>query len=406
MNIFETEIFDYGYDGEGVGKTDGKICFVPFCLKGEKVKFKASKENSSLIKGELVQVCKSSDKRQVAPCPYFERCGGCAYQHTSYENELDIKKEILSKQLKKIGYNGEIEVIKSDNEYGYRNKIKLFCKGITIGLKKKGSDQVFDIEKCLIAKDEINKFLVKIREFVSAKNYFACFSEIVVRAFDKVILINFVRKNGQKVDYSTLFDDNVGIFETFGFNTKHIFGLKAIDLEEFGLKFSLKINSFHQVNDGIQSKLYSEILNHVEGDRVLNCYSGAGVLSGIIASKGKKVVGIEIGKSEHEDAERLKEQNNLQTLLNVLGDCKDAVDDFASFDTIIVDPPKKGMEREICEKLNKKSFQRFVYVSCNSATLVRDLGLFENLKIKKAYLFDMFSRTGEYETLIIADKKI
>ena len=150
----ECDIFDYGYDGEGVGKIDDKICFVPFSLKGEKVEVAKIKETSSFVKAKIQKVITKSDLRDVPPCPYFEKCGGCAYQHTSYQNELEIKKELLSRQLKKIGYNGVIEVI-SGEEYGYRNKVKLFCQSGKIGFKERQTNSVCDIEKCLLAKNEI-----------------------------------------------------------------------------------------------------------------------------------------------------------------------------------------------------------------------------------------------------------
>ncbi|MBE7074136.1 MAG: 23S rRNA (uracil(1939)-C(5))-methyltransferase RlmD [Clostridiales bacterium] len=404
----KVEITGYGYDGEGIGRLHGKVVFVPYTLQGEKVRVKVNKENSSFIKGELVKVDSESELRQKPPCPYYMKCGGCRYQHTTYENELAIKKALLAGQLAKVGFAGNVEVI-SANEYFYRNKIRLFVGDKGLALKQSNSNTLCYITHCMIAEKEISDAIDKINTFIISGIHQKDYSEVVIRKEEDNLLVNFIKKSKTEINYQGLFlilGKNFGIFETIKGNTIHQIGLTSLQCDEFGLKCSFSPTSFHQVNDEIGKKLYAELINNLVGKNILNCYSGAGVLSGIIAKQNKRVVGIELGKSEHYDAEVLKGQNSLFYLTNIMGDCKEVVPKLnEKFDTLVVDPPRAGVDEKVIECINTLVLKRLIYISCNSATLVRDLGRLKNFKIIKAILFDMFARTGEYETLVVLDKK-
>ena len=197
-----------------------------------------------------------------------------------------------------------------------------------------------------------------------------------------------------------------GIFQTYNHKIEHILGQKSLIFENYGLKCEFSANTFQQVNNFIAQKLYDDIKANIVGNSVLNCYSGAGLLSGIIASQNILTTAIELGKSEHEDAEKLKEMNNLFYLRNICGDCKEIIGKLEqNFDTIIVDPPRSGMEGGVCENLNKLACKRLLYISCNSATLVRDIGRLNTFKATQVKLYDMFPKTGEYEVFALLEKK-
>ena len=117
----DCEIIGYGYDGEGVGRLDGKVVFLPYALKGEIVEFCKEEEKSKFIKGCVKKICQESCQRRSAPCPYFGKCGGCTLQHAKYDYQLEIKKELLVSQLKKVGFCGEVKIVSSPKEFGYRN---------------------------------------------------------------------------------------------------------------------------------------------------------------------------------------------------------------------------------------------------------------------------------------------
>ena len=399
--IRETIIEDYGYDGEGVGKVDGKICFIPYVIKNEKVRFEIVKENSSFCFGKVLNVIENSPKRQKPRCPYFAVCGGCSYQHVDYNDEIDIKKELLKRQLNKIGYQGNIEVVRSPQIYGYRNKIRLFVGRNKVGLKQRNSDVICDIDDCDICKDLIGRAIKPIKEFIHGYSLYDKIKNIILRQENNKCLINFVLYDDYAINYQGLFlilGQDYGIFQTFNNHSTHVYGIKSLETEEFNLKCKFSPFSFHQVNGKVCEFLYNTVLKNVQG-KVINCYSGNGVLSGIISQKSQ-VVGVELGEFEHNEAQELRDRNRLKNLVNIKGDCAKILPNLDG-DTLIVDPPRSGMSEKVCEEIQKKKFQRFIYISCNSATLTRDLKRLPKYKIEKVYLFDMFARTGEYECLVI-----
>lgn len=408
--IFNATVTGYGYDGEGVCRLDGKVCFVRYVLKDEEISFKICSEKSSFCKGEVLKVLKASSLREMPPCPYFSKCGGCAYQHTSYQNELLIKKELLKNQFKKVGYFGEIKVFPSSKQYGYRNKIKLFVEKGKIGLKKSESNKIIDIEKCLLVDTLINHAIPKIKTFVAAQNLYDEIQEVVLRQENQFCLINFVMKNNILINFQGLYlilGSEYGIYQTFKKQTVHKIGQKFLYANELGLKAKFSVKSFHQVNKYLTEELYNAVIDSIVGDSVVNCYSGAGVLSGVISKHCSRVVGVELGKEEHLDAENMKEENGLFNLLNINGDCSKILYNLdEDFDTIIVDPPRGGLDKNVIQSIDESMSKRVIYISCNSATLVRDLGLLKNFEIYKVSLYDMFARTGEYETLVILNRKI
>lgn len=406
--FFKAEISGYGYDGEGVARLDGKVVFLPYALRGEQVEFVKTQEKSKFSRGKVVNIIKKHSRRCKPPCPYFEKCGGCTFQHAEYEYELEIKKELLLQQLQKVGYVGDVLVVGSLNDYGYRNKIRLFVGAKGLCLKERGSNNLTPIEKCLLVNDKINDAIEKINNFIISNKLQDTYSEVVIRQEQGKILVNFVRKNEIEINYQGLYLllKTCGIFETIRGVCVHRIGIDFLEVEEMGLKCEFSIRSFHQVNSFLTQSLYQGIIDNISGDSVINCYSGAGVLSGVIAKQGKDVTAIELGISEHLDAEKLKKNNNLENLTNLCGDCSEVLANLnQKVDTIIVDPPRMGMSAKVCSSLNEKNCKKLIYVSCNSATLVRDLSLLNKFVIKKVWLYDMFARTGEYEILCILERR-
>ena len=196
MEKLETvEISDYGYDGEGVGRINGKVVFVPFTIKNEKVKVRLADNKSSFSHAVLVEIEKKSPLRIQPQCPYFTKCGGCTYQHIKYADEIEIKKQLLKNQLAKVGYSGEILVNPSPNEYGYRNKIRLFVGEKGLALKRRRSDKLCYVEECKIAKDSINHAIGNSNTFILAGDHYKDYSEVVIRQEGGNLLVNFYKKN-------------------------------------------------------------------------------------------------------------------------------------------------------------------------------------------------------------------
>ena len=407
--IKDITIFDYGYDGEGVGKIDNKICFVPYSIIGEQLKIEKISENSNFIRGRIVQFDKTSDLRVLPRCPYFAKCGGCAYQHLNYEEEIFIKKDLFSRQLKKIGYLGDIIVHKSPQDYFYRNKIKLFVKNGTIGLKIRSSNNVIDIDKCLICKNEISEIINKIDLFFKGNKIYDYYDKIEILYKNNIGIIIFYKNRENDVNYQGLIINlqrKINIYEFYDKKIYNVYTNNILNIKNHGLTFEMSPKGFHQVNDDVADDLYNNILNNLYGENILNCYSGGGFLSGLICKQNKKVIAIELGEQEHLEAENLKYQNKLKHLTNLRGDCGKILPNLnLNFDTVIVDPPRSGLDKIVVSSLNKLNYKRLIYVSCDSATLVRDIALLNDFNILNVHLFDMFPRTGEYECMVVLQKK-
>lgn len=404
------KITDFGYNGEGVGHIDGKVCFVPYTIVGEEVEVDRVKETSSFIKCKVKEVPTPSEKREVAPCPYFTKCGGCDFQHLGYQDELALKKEILSRHFAKLGYDGDIVVHPSDEPYGYRNKIKLFVGEHKLGLNRAGSDKVVDIDKCLLVDQQLNETLQKINNFVVSMKLGKSIENVILRKEQGQAFVWFIFKREVEVDFkwlSFILGDNHSIFVSVDkAEPVCVLGDEVFRVTEFDLKCEYSVDSFHQVNDKVYKELYLAATQNIVGDNILNAYSGGGVLSGLIAKSGKNVYGVELGSAEHEAAERLKECNGLATLTNIQGDCAKVLPELeVQFDTILIDPPRAGCAKEVCEALNSSKAKRVIYISCNPATLIRDLQQLSSYRLEKVELFDMFPRTANFETLVVLNLK-
>ncbi len=392
------KIDDFGYDGEGVGRQKGKVCFVPYTIVGEEVEFDVQKETASFIKGTLNNVIKASPERQVAPCPYFTRCGGCDFQHIGYQNELKLKKELFLRQLKKVNCNCEVKVVEAKNTYCYRNKIKLFPCEKGLGLKQAGSDKVIHIEKCLLIDDKMNFALEKLNSFVKNNHLQAKLNNVYIRKFEKQYCVYFVFNQELEFDFSGL-DLVLGDFKIFYSNKNKLYSYsqKPINCITFGLQVEYDVRAFKQINDEICDKLYHEVLSLCSGKKVLNAYSGAGILSAMLAKSAMSVTGVELGTAEHESAQKLKEKNGIKNLININDDCKNV--NFNGFDYIIVDPPRGGLDSEVCSAINSSGVKQIIYISCNRASLVRDLQRLTNFEVSAVTIFDMFPRTSNFEIL-------
>lgn len=401
------KITDYGYNGEGVGHEAGKVCFVPYTIIGEEVDYHKVKETSSFIKARVDKITYASAKRQSPPCPYFGKCGGCDFQHLSYADELEVKKGILSRHLAKVGYSGEIEVFPSQ-QYGYRNKIKLFSFAGGLGLKKAESNEVVAIRKCLLIDEKLNEILGKLQEFVKGQRLNDKLDTLTLRRVNESLLVWFKYSKKAKIDYTWLdfiLGDNVSIYHSFAEGEEELVKGKRVS-HDFGFNCEVPVDAFRQVNDEICERLYDNVIQSLQGDNILNAYSGGGILSALIARKVKGVTGVELGKAEHEMAETLKENNGIRNLTNIQGDCAQVIPKLETvFDTVVVDPPRAGCDKKVCQALNESKAKRIVYISCNPASLVRDISLLSNYDLKAVKLFDMFPRTANFECLAIFDLK-
>jgi 23S rRNA (uracil1939-C5)-methyltransferase len=451
-----------GSNGEGVLKQDGTIVFVPFTLVGEKIKYKVLKVTSKFAYGKVLEVLTPAEMRVRADCPVFSKCGGCHLQHVKYANQLKIKEEAVANCFKKIA-NLELDVkptLKGDVQYRYRNNLQLPVsytpKGTVIGFYVENSHRVVPIDDCLInavwTENVIKSFNRYINELdIKGYNENDCsgeLREITVKEVKGKLIITAVvlDKNLRGVDrlieilkeevkYKFSLFLNVNNADTnvvYGDEFFLVHGPAEYSAEMLGVKYKTGVRSFMQVNDYVCCKLYSAARDAVSADDdtvVIDAYSGAGLMTALLAKNAKKAYGIEIIKEAVDCANELAVKNGLENkITNYLGKCEEILPDLVKKHKdenvcVVLDPPRKGCDIKVINALLESKPNKIVYVSCKPSTLARDVGLLVgslqviNGEVKKVaeYMpnyeisfvrpFDMFAQTKHVETLVCLTRK-
>ena len=400
------KILDISYNGSGVGKEEsGKTIFVPKVDVGEEVEVEVLKNNKTFDEGKVLTLLNTSSHRIKPKCPYFEKCGGCDFQHLTYEREKEIKIKIIKREFEKIGVKENIEFVDSKKRFNYRNKITLKHQNGKLGFNEASSHNFVEISFCPLADERINNAIGDVLEFLKTK-HFSFLKSVSFLLSESDVLITFLFTQREKLvlnevlkAYSVFFA--VGEVLEKARITK-VFG-KECFYKVCGVSFPLFPTSFLQVNTLVSEKLYQFVQHNVRDTRVVNAYSGQGVLSVILAEKNEFVFGIEYQKSSHEIAEKIKTKNMINfcgKVENVLPKLTDKVE------AIVLDPARAGCKKEVLEAISKSSIAKIVYISCNFATLMRDLSfLLKDFKIDNITIFDMFPQTANLETCVILTKK-
>jgi 23S rRNA (uracil1939-C5)-methyltransferase len=436
----EVEIQRLGANGEGVAEIDGKVVFVPFALPNEKVLVHIICDKKSFYIAKILKILKPSPIRQTPPCPLFEKCGGCDLQHMPYEMQLDFKKNLIEDTLQKFaGVTLSIEdIVPSPKKLRYRNKFA-FPVGetngeIKIGMFQKNSHRIIPVEDCLLQSETAKKIVKIFKEFMQ-ENHLSGFNEetktglvkhIVVRENESSFILTVVVSNNKKINFEPLIQKLKAEFAFFGIYKninllnnnvimgnldEHVYGLEELEENEFGIKYFVNNKSFLQVNTDIKNLIYEKIVEVLAGEKnIIDAYSGAGLLSSVLTKTGAKVVGVEIVKEATENANKLKKINNLYNLTNKNGNCAKEIPllskSFGGDFSVVVDPPRKGVDKQVVEAFLEADPKKIVYLSCNPATLARDLKLLLS-KYKIAFIqgYDMFPQTANVETLVVLEKE-
>lgn len=384
--------------GQGIAHINDKVCFIKNALPDEVVDIKIISDRKNYQKAQIKELIEPSQNRKTNICPFSDLCGGCSLGHLKHEKSLEYKchklKEII---LKSTHQEFEPTIIKSDKEYNYRNKITLKIVDSKWGYYNSESHNFVNINKCLLAKECINKVIEKQNLFNISSG------EIVLRANNLDEILICIKTNEE---YQIRYDE---------LNNLNIVGIVINDEIKIGknyfyhtinnLKYKITYNSFFQINDYICSEIF-KILNNLNlGISVLDLYCGVGSLSLSIANKVNKIYGIEIIENAIHDANINVNLNNINNTKYLVGKVEDNIKFINDkIDTIIVDPPRKGLSN--IEEITNFKAQNLVYISCDPVTLGRDLKeLTKFYEIKKVYALDMFPNTYHVESLIILNKK-
>lgn len=444
---YVVEIIDNGFEGEGIAKIDGYTIFVPNAIKGEKVKILIVKVLSSHAFGKIIEVIEASKYRVESDCSTYKRCGGCNLRHIKYEKTLEMKQNAVQSLVNKT-LNNKIKVSKvvgMENPFYYRNKAQY-----PVGLDKNGNPvigvfanrthEIIQMQDCKIQHKESEKIAKYIFDLWNKKNL-SIYSETTGKGLLRHIVIKIGFKtneimcilviNGKDIpNEAQIIEQVVNRFPNVktivkNINTKNtnvILGKKNINIYGAGtisdklgnLVFKISPLSFYQVNPVQTEKLYNigvEAAKITNDDVVFDLYCGIGTISLFMAQYAKKVYGVEIVEQAVEMAKENAKINGIDNVDFLAGDVEHVLDDLINGkkivpDVVMIDPPRKGLDKKSIQNLLSVAPKRLVYISCNPATLVRDLASFEDkYEIKSITPVDMFPFTSSIESVAVLQLK-
>ena len=388
--------------GRGICYINDTITFVPNTLPGEIIEIELTKESKKYNEAKVISYFKKSSKRIEGKCPFFGRCGGCELLHSTYEDTLKYKKEKLESIIHHYAHiKTNIDIIPSSKKLNYRNKITLKIVDSKYGYYETNTHNLVPINNCLLAEEPINNF-IKDLNYLNVKN-----GEVVIRSnYNKELLIYIKSKEkiNPEIEYLKSKHKIVGII----LNDKPLMGDASFIEVINHMLFQVSYDSFFQVNRNICSKLFNLIEQEINIDEtILDLYCGVGTLGITATKKARKAYGIEIVKNAVLNAitnSKINKRDNIYYMLGDVGKTLPKIND--TIDTIIVDPPRAGLDRITKETLLEFKANKIIYVSCDPITLARDLkDLQEIYNIKTIKGLDMFPFTHHVESVCILERR-
>lgn len=427
------------YGGFGIGEYQGIKVFVPYTAPDDKLLVKITERHKNYYKGKVEKILEPSSLRTEPKCRYFAKCGGCDLQHLEYSSQLVVKKLLVNESLQKIGKifipvkNPE----KSPKIWHYRNKSQYPLSGnpLRVGFFQRASHRVIDISSCLLHSESFDKIRQELKmRLISAKEkiydeilHKGNLRHIIIRGDEKTgeILLIFVTREriiNRKV-YQGLEQDFpiiAGIVQNYNpEKTDRILGsqFKTLRGRDFyyqnilDKKFRVSAGSFFQVNNEQTENLLKKILKFIEpsGDEeVLDLFCGVGAISLIVAGFVKRVIGVDSEISAIADAQENLRLNNIKNIEFIQDTSEKAIKKISKADIIILDPPRKGCEKELIPEIIRLSPKKILYISCNPTTLARDLSLFDQSGYETVEVqpIDMFPQTYHIETIALLVPKL
>lgn len=469
-DCFKLKITDMGVDGEGIGKYDGMTFFVKDALIGDEILARALKLKKNYGYARVEEILTPSPYRVEPKCPIHRQCGGCQIQALSYEKQLEFKGEKVRNNLLRIGRFSEEELdqvmeptVGMEEPYRYRNKAQF-----PVGKDKEGNlitgfyasrtHSIIPVTDCLLGVSENEEILLAVKNYMQ-KNHIEPYDEKTGKGLIRHVLIRFgfttkeimvcLIINGTKlpnqkelidtltkIDGMTSISFNVNTRNTnviLGDRTECIWGQsyitdyihlregKDFTITDTAIAYRISPQSFYQVNPEQTEKLYSLALEYAGltgQESVWDLYCGIGTISLFLAQKAKQVYGVEIVPQAIEDARNNASINGITNAEFFVGKAEEVLPEFYEShkgkddtmsrpDVIVVDPPRKGCDRLCLDTILKMQPARVVYVSCDSATLARDLRILcdGGYELKKVRPVDQFAHTGHVETVVLMSRK-
>lgn len=441
--VYEMEISSYGSDGEGVGKVDDFVVFVPYTARGDRILVKIVKVAKHHAFGKLERILQSSPARVEPSCAAFGKCGGCSIMHLNYEEQLWLKREKVSGCLRRIGgCQTPVEpVLGSKNTFHYRNKVQIPVgrrdERIVAGFYAPHSHRIVPHESCVIEPEAVDEIVSCVRthmERFSIEPY----DEKTKRGQMRTIYVRSAKSGERMVVLVTktaalpgkerLIEDLKGLGVVTLVQNIHPQPTNVVLGKEYRvlygdgflydtigqMRFQISPDAFFQVNARQTERLYETAIALAEiskEDTVFDLYCGIGTISLYAAKWAKQVVGIELVESAVANAKENARRNQVDNVRFYCGDAGEITGRLQSkgvkADIAIVDPPRKGCSEELLQLLRDMNPKRVVYVSCNPATLARDVKILMEygFEVKKVQPVDMFCHSAHVETVALLQRR-
>jgi len=455
------EIIDTANKGKSVAKHDSRVIFVQGGVPGDICDITVFKRRKKFWEARIEKIHTLSVRRSEPKCEHFGTCGGCKWQNMNYTSQLEFKQNEVLNNLKRIGgikLPKHEEIIGSENEYFYRNKMEFtfsnkrwltleeiqsnteIADKDALGFHVPGMfDKVIDLNNCYLQKEPSNSIRLSVKQFADKnglsyfdiRNHEGLLRNLLIRTSstnDLMVLVQFFEDDKKNINLlmehikisfpeitSLLYVINQKANDTMYDQDIICFNGKDHIMEEMdGLHFKIGAKSFFQTNSKQAKILYQktkELAEITENDLVYDLYTGTGTIAQYVATSAKKVVGIDSVEEGIQAAYKNAELNNIENCTFYTGDMKEIfTDEFIAEngtpDVIITDPPRDGMHKKVVEQILKIGARRIVYISCNSATQARDLALMDNLyKVTQIQPVDMFPQTHHVENIVILELK-
>ncbi len=377
------------YGGDGLSRTDGKVVLTPFVLPGEQVDLADGEERSGVVRASLGKVLVASPDRVAAPCPYFGVCGGCQYQHATYEAQLTAKRAILEETLQRVGRIAPPDDIRTiaGEPWGYRNRAQFHVNERKLGYRERGSHKLVAIEQCPISSPRINSAIQILNHMLRDRRWPKFISSVEVFTNEEQIQLNILEA-GQSVAK-----------RFFDWAAEELGDLADGSIEYQG--FRVGPNSFFQVNRFLIDAMVNEVTGDAQGRHALDLYSGVGLFTLPLAKRFEQITAVETGSGAVRDLEFNAARAGVKVKAVNL-----AVDQFLRTleepsDFVLADPPRTGLGKDVVAKLNEWKPDRIVLVSCDPSTFARDLAGFQagGYAVEQLTLLDLFPQTFHIETV-------
>ena len=442
------KIDSYGHEGEGVGKINNFTVFVKGAVKGETVKIKLIKVNKTYGIAKLLEVIVPSQHREKPVCSIYKRCGGCNLQHISYPEQLNFKTQRVKDVMERVGKLENTKIhntIGMEFPYNYRNKVQLpvgsIDSEIVVGFYAPRSHDIINMEHCYIQSKLGDKVILILKEWMKEnkikpydeKTHSGIIRHIMLREGfrTKEVMVVIVTNGAKLPNAKSLVQklrENILNLKSVIQNinedkTNVILGQKSITLwgqdtisDYIGdFRFNISPLSFFQVNPIQTQVLYNKAMEYADlnGDEIVfDAYCGTGTISLFLSKKAKMVFGVEIIPQAIDNANENKKENNVNNVEFIVGKSEEEIPKLIKSginpDVIVLDPPRKGCEESLLHAIAEAAPKKIVYVSCDPATLARDLRILEDLNYKAVEIqpVDMFPQSAHIETVVKLTKSV